>query len=161
VLKVQDVVSTISVIIASVSVTLGVIYYFLNSRRAGKREKIDMVMRLYMSYNNKEFHKADSLVLTADFKDYDDFREKYGPPTGQKPIHLAIRQISGAYELLGFLLHRKLIDLSIVQTVFQIDRHWEKLRPIVEAARTEFNDPTFLIYFEYLYNEWKTSQEKS
>ncbi|MDO8123239.1 MAG: hypothetical protein Q6364_02525 [Candidatus Hermodarchaeota archaeon] len=37
----QDVVSTVSVIIASVSVTLGVVYYLLNSRRARKREKID------------------------------------------------------------------------------------------------------------------------
>lgn len=157
----QDVLSTVSVIIASVSVTIGVVYYFLILRGTRKREKIDMVMRLYMSYNTKEFHDADSLVLSAEFKDYDDFKAKYGSPTGQKPIHLAIRKVSGAYELLGFLLHSKLVDLSIVQTVFQIDRHWEKLRPIVEAARKAFNDPTYLMYFEYLYNEWRAAQEKS
>ena len=156
----QDVLSTVSVIIASVSVTLGVVYYLLNSRRARKREKIALVMRLYMSYNTKEFHDADSLVLETDFKDYDEFRKKWGPPTGQKPIHLAIRQISSAYELLGFLLHSKLIDLSMVRAIFQVERHWEKIRPIAEAARKAFNDPTYLMYFEYLYNEWRASQKK-
>ena len=156
----QDALATSSVIIASVSVTLGVVYYFLNSRSARKREKIDMVMRLYMSYNTKEFHTADSLVLSADFKDYDDFKERYGTPTGEKPIHLAIRQISSAYELLGFLLHSKLIDMSMVRAIFQVERHWEKVRPIVKAARKAFNDPTYLMYFEYLYNEWKTLKEK-
>ncbi|MFX1562706.1 MAG: hypothetical protein ACFFDP_05315, partial [Promethearchaeota archaeon] len=146
----QDVLSTVSVIIASVSVTLGVVYYLLNARSARKREKIDMVMRLYMSYNTKEFHNADSLVLTADFKDYDEFREKFGPPIGQEPIHLAIRQISSAYELLGFLLHSKFIDINMVRAIFQVDLHWEKIRPIAEAARKAFNDPTYLMYFEYL-----------
>lgn len=157
----QDVVSTVSVIIASISVTLGVVYYLLNSRRARKREKIDMVMRLYMGYNTKEFHDADSLVLETDFKDYEDFKNKFGPPTGQKPIHLAIRQISGAYELLGFLLHSKLIDLSMVRAIFQVERHWEKIRPLAEAARTAYNDPSYLMYFEYLYNAWKAAQIKN
>ena len=105
------------------SVTLGVVYYLLNSRRARKREKIDMVMRLYMSYNTKEFHSADSLVLSAEFKDYDEFRKKFGPPTGLEPIHLAVRQINSAYELLGFLLHSKLIDLSMVRAIFQVESH--------------------------------------
>lgn len=150
----------VSVIIASVSVTLGVIYYLLNSRRARKLERIDMVMRLYMSYNTKEFHDADSLVLETDFKDYEDFKKKFGPPTGQEPIHLAIRQIMSAYELLGYLLHSKLIDLSMVQAIFQVERHWEKIKPIAEAARTAYNDPTFLMYFEYLYNAWRASQVK-
>jgi hypothetical protein len=156
----QDVYSTASIVIASVSVTLGVVYYLLNSRRARKREKIDMVMRLYMSFNTKEFHDADSLVLSAEFKDYDEFRKKFGPPTGQEPIHLAVRQISSAYELLGFLLHGKLIDLSLVWALFQVESHWEKIRPIAEAARKAYNDPTYLMYFEYLYDEWKAAQEQ-
>jgi hypothetical protein len=156
----QDLLPTISVIIASVSVTLGVVYYLLNSRRARKREKIDMVMRLYASYNTKEFHDADSLVLEADFKTYDDFRKKYGPPTGQKPIHLAIRQISSAYELLGFLLYGKFIDLSMIRSIFEVERHWEKIRPIAKAARQAYNDPNYLRYFEYLYNEWQASKQQ-
>jgi len=82
---VQDVLSTVSVIIASVSVTIGVIYYFLILRGTRKREKIDMLMRLYMSYNTKEFHDADSLVLSAEFKDYDDFKAKYVPLLDKSP----------------------------------------------------------------------------
>ena len=119
-----------------------------------------MVMRLYMSYNTKEFHDADSLLLSAEFKDYGEFRKKFGPPTGQEPIHIAVRQISSAYELLGFLLHSKLIDFSMVRAIFQVESHWEKIRPIAEAARKAYNDPTYLMYFEYLYDEWKAAQKK-
>ncbi|MFX1300769.1 MAG: hypothetical protein ACFFDE_07480 [Promethearchaeota archaeon] len=155
----QDVLSTVSVIIASVSVTLGVVYYLLNSRRARKREKIDIVMRFYASFNTKEFHDADSLVLEAEFTDFADFIKQYGPPTGQKPIHLAIRQISSAYELLGFLLHNKFIDLSMVWPIFEVERHWETIQPIAYAARKAYNDPNYLHYFEYLYNQWQTAKK--
>jgi hypothetical protein len=156
----QDPLSTVSVIIASVSVTLGVIYYLLNSRASRKREKIDMVMRLYQSYNTKEFHDADSLVLESEFKDFEGFKEKFGLPTGQEPIHLAIRQISSSFELLGFLLYNKFIDLSMIRSIFEVERHWEKIQPLAEAARKAYNDPNYLRYFEYLYNQWQTSKKQ-
>ena len=158
--KVQDVISTASLVIASVSVTLGLIYYYLNTRRAQKREKIDMVMRVYMSYNTQEFHAADALLLSTEFTDYDDFKKKYGPPSGQDPISLALRKVNSAYELLGFLLYHKLIDLSMIQNHFQVAQHWEKVKPLIEAARIGFNDPKYFEYFEYLYNEWITAQSK-
>jgi hypothetical protein len=157
---VQDAISTTSLIVASVSVTLGVIYYLLNSRSARKREKIDMAMRVYMTYNNNEFHTADALLLATEFTDFDDFMKKYGSPMGQDPIHLALRIVINAYELLGFLLYHNLIDLSMVQTHFRVEDHWEKVQPIIEAARTAYNDPRFYEYFEYLYNEWTSAQNK-
>ncbi len=156
----QDVVSTVSLVIASVSVTLGVVYYLLNSRHARKREKIDMAMRLYMTYNTQEFHAADALLLSTEFTDYADFTKKYGSPLGQEPIHLAFRKVTSAYELLGFLLYHNLIDLSMVQNHFRVEAHWEKVKPIMEAARIAFNDPKFYEYFEYLYNEWISAQNK-
>jgi len=64
--------------------------------------RFDMRIRNYLrrrngiSWYTKEFHDADALVLSAEFKDYDEFRKKFGPPTGQEPIHLAVRQISSA-----------------------------------------------------------------
>lgn len=157
---VQDVLSTVSLIIASVSVTLGVVYYLLNARRARKREKLDMVMRIYAAYNNSEFHSADSLLLSTEFTDYDDFVEKYGNPRGREPIHLAVRLVCNAYSLLGLLLFNKLMDIHMVQSVFEVERHWQKVKPLVEAARKELEDPTYLMYFEYLYDEWIAFQEK-
>jgi hypothetical protein len=156
----QDLLPTISVIIASVSVTLGVIYYLLNSRKARKREQIDMAMRVYMTYNNNEFHTADALLLSTEFTDYTEFTKKYGSPLGQEPIPLALRKVINAYELLGFLLYHNLIDLSMVQSHFRVEEHWEKVQPIIEAGRTAYNDPKFYEYFEYLYNEWISVQNK-
>jgi hypothetical protein len=159
--EVQDVLSTVSVVIASVSVTLGVIYYILNRRNAQKREKLDLLMRIYMLYNTKEFHDNDSMLMSAEFDDYKDFVKRYGHPKGREPLHLALRQISGAYNQLGLLLRNRLIDIYMVQSVFEVERHWEKVRPIIEEARKALNDPTYLMYFEHLYDEWKASKEKT
>ena len=155
----QDVLSTISVVIASVSVTVGIIFYIINLRGARKREKIDMLMRIYSVHSTKDFHEADSLFMEAEFRDYEEYVKKFGSPTGQQPIHLALRQICGAYNQLGLLLYNELIDIQMVQSVFDVERHWEKVQPLVEAARKAFNDPTYLMYFEFLYDEWKNSQK--
>lgn len=152
--------ATVSVIIASVSVTVGIIYYFLILRGTRKREKIDTIMRIYRTYNNKEFHEADLLLLSAEFKDFNDFVKKYGDPRGREPIHLALRQVSSAFNLLGLFLYNKLIDIGMVQSIFEVERHWEKVKPIIEAARKELNDPTYLMYFEYLYEEWIAFTQK-
>jgi hypothetical protein len=157
---VQELLTTISVIIASISVTVGIIYYFLILRSARKREKIDAIMRIYRTYNTREFHEADSLLMSAEFEDYYDFVKKYGPPQGREPIHVALRLVSSAYNLLGIFLYNKLIDISMVQSVFEVERHWEKVKPLIEAARKELNDPTYLLHFEYLYDEWIAFQQK-
>ena len=156
----QDVLSTVSVVIASVSVTLGVIYYILNRRSAQKREKLDLLMRIYMVHNSKEFHDNDAMLMSAEFDDYQDFVKRYGQPTGREPLHLALRQICGAYNQLGLLLYNKLIDINMVQSVFEVERHWEKVQPVIEEARKAINDPTYLMYFEYLYDEWNASKGK-
>jgi hypothetical protein len=156
----QDILSTVSVVIASVSVTLGVIYYILNRRRAQRREKLDLLMRIYMSWNTKEFHDNDSMLMSAEFTDYKDFVKRYGHPSGREPLQLALRQICGAYNQLGLLLYNELIDIHMIQSVFEVERHWEKVRPLIEEARKALDDSTYLMYFEYLYDEWKASKVK-
>ena len=52
------------------------------------------------------------------------------------------------------------LDLSMVQSHFRIEEHWKKVQPLVEAGRTAYNDPKFYEYFEYLYNEWTSAQNK-
>ena len=152
--------SQISILIASISVTLGVVYYILNRLRAQKREELDMVMRIYMEHNTKEFHENYSLVVSAEFKDIDEFVKKFGSPMGREPIPIAFRQIIGAYNQLGLLLYHKHLKIQMVQSLFEVERHWEKVRPIVEAARKSLNDPSYLMYFEYLYDELKAFKEK-
>lgn len=59
------------------------------------------------------------------------------------------------------LLHRKLVDISLVDDLFSgpIKRAWEKMKPVVEDARRQLNDPAYAEWAEYLYNEMQKPEQ--
>jgi len=70
----------------------------------------------------------------------------------------AIVVMGGWFQGMGFLLHRQLIDIGIVEYVTGgvegVKMLWDKIKPILEEYRKENNLPRFpLPWFEYLYNE--------
>jgi len=118
------------------------------------------VIRLYSYFGSKEFLEADSEVITAKFEDYDDFVEKYGPSTSGKPIHLAVRIVGAFFEGIGVLLHRRLVDIDLVAELFSVKPRWEKMKPIAEGTRKQYNEPRYLEWFEYLYNEIQKREQR-
>jgi len=97
-------------------------------------------------------------IMNLEFKDYDDFVKKYGPPMAEKPEQMAIVTFGNYFEAIGSLLRRKLLDLNLVwdywgETYITL---YEKLKPIF---------PHYLMGEEleetaatYLYNELKKRQ---
>ena len=69
-------IQTISIAIASASVVAGVIYYAFQIRHQTKIRKTDLVLRLYSTWESKEFSEATLKVWNLEFKDYDDFVKK-------------------------------------------------------------------------------------
>jgi len=65
------------------------------------------------------------------------------------------------FEGTGFLLRRKLIDIGLVDDLFSGDvkMAWEKLKPIAEYYRKQFNYPALMEWFEYLYNEMQKREQ--
>jgi hypothetical protein len=51
-----------------------------------------------------------------------------------------------------------LVDYDIVKQL-PIDEAWNKLKPIVEGVRKQWNNPSTYEEFEYLYNEMKKKGE--
>ena len=143
-----EIISTISIVIASVGVIVAVIYYFFYIRYLRKVRQTDLIMRLATFPLTKEFLDADTQVLNLDYKDYDDFVKQYGPFSSRKPIHLAIRQIINYFEILGVLAEEKLIDASFIFKFIAIDARWKRVEPIVQ----EFANDLKLEWFENLYN---------
>lgn len=145
---------TVSIVVASTGVLIAAIYYVLQIQNQRKMRQTDLVMRLYTTFHSKEFQADMAKVMTAEFKDYDDAVEKYGWEFGF-PVGLF-------FEGIGVLLHRKLVDISLVDDLFTFDTRivWEKIKPIAEGARKHFNAPTILEWFEYLYNEMKKREQK-
>ena len=145
---------TVSIAIASAGVLIAAIYYVLQIQHQRKMRQTDLVMRLYTTFHSKEFQAEMAKVMTAGFRDYDDAVERYGWEFGF-PVGLF-------FEGIGVLLHRKLVDISLVDDLFTFHTRvvWEKIKPIAEGARKHFNAPTILEWFEYLYNEMKKREQK-
>ena len=152
--------TSISAILAAIGVFVGVIFAVLQLRDLVKTRQTDLIMRLYSAFVSKEIQEADLKVMTTEFKDYNDFLKKYGPLATGKPIHLAIRTVSAYFDGVGALLHRKLIDIDLVDELYAVRMRWEKIKPLVEGLRKHFNEPRLYEWFEYLYNEMQKREQQ-
>lgn len=127
-----------------------------------RTRQTDLVMRLYSSYGSKEFQEAWVETLRLEFKDYDDYLKKYGA-TSPKPVYTSVNMVAAFFEGIGILLHRKLVNINLVDDLFSSDIiiTWHKMKPIVEGWRKHFNRPQISEWFEYLYSEMKKREDKT
>jgi len=159
---------TISIVIASAGVFVAAVYYILQIRHQARVRQTDLVMKLYSEYGSKEFLEAYSKFFSLEFKDYNDFRDKY-PKTAfmqtpawiETPFWVGYHLVCTFYERVGNLLHRKLINIELVADLMSsyIKNDWEKVKPIVEGMRKEDNE-RYYEWFEYLYNEMKKRRQQ-
>jgi len=156
-------IQTVSIVIASASVVAGVLYYALQLRHQAKTRQdmvktrqADLLMRLYSTWGSEDLQKAATEVMNLEFKDYNDFSKKYGKQW-ETPTHIAVFKVGWFFNGIGVLLHSKLGDIGLIDRLFgyMVIWLWEKIKPIVEGAREQFNQPKSLEWFEYLYNEIK------
>lgn len=133
---------------------------FFHLRQQVKVRQTDLVWRLYSDLNRKEFHEAWTKTINLEFKDYNDLVKRYGQPFSGKPVTSAIIMVANFFEGVGVLLHRKLVDISMVEELLPVEMTWEKMKPIVAGMREQFNEPRFYEWFEYLYNEMKKREQQ-
>jgi hypothetical protein len=154
-------IQTVSIAIASASVVAGIVYYTLQIRHQTKIRKMDLVMRLYSAFISKEITEAGLMVGWSEYRDYNDFLEKYGQMGPEKPMWVAVNQISNFLNEVGMLLHREFIEIELVDELFgyRIAVVWEKMKPLIEGMRKQLN-PRVGEWFEYLYNEMKKREQR-
>jgi len=146
-------IQSVSIVIAATSVVIGVIFAVLELRNVIRQRQTDLVIKLYSTFITKEFQEAYQTFWATDFKDYNDVLKKG---------HLSrLRTIGGFFEAIGVLLHRKLVDIGIVDDLFResIKLMWEKAKPVLYNAREQLNLPTYGRYFENLYNEMQKREK--
>lgn len=151
-------IQTVSIAIASASVTIAAIYYALQIRNQTKIRHTDLTMRLNSWWTSEETAKQWLRAMDLEFKDFQDFTKKYGMPFSEKPEHIAVFVTVNHFDAMGYLLHRKMIDLELVR-LLPIIAAWEKMKPLIEGLRERHSRP-LLIWFEYLYNEMKKREQK-
>jgi hypothetical protein len=152
---------SISAIVAAVGVLVGVAVTVQELRHLVRQRQTDLITKLsYDMSSNKEFIEAFVDIFEAQFKDYDDFVTKYGKPVSRNQVPLSFMMMGNFFEQIGVLYRNRLIDTSLISQLFPADTVWEKIKPIVEGMRKEYHDPSFLEWFEYLYNEMKKREQK-
>ena len=148
-------IQTVSIAIASAGVFVAAIYYIFQIRHQTRLRQTDLVMRLYSTFTSEEHLRAGKKVIWITYEDYDDFVKKYGAPSSEEPISMAIDKVLYFYEEVGVLLSKKLIDIDLIDQLFgyNIMIVGTKVMPIIEGARRSLNLPRVWTNFEYLYNE--------
>ena len=156
----------VSIAVASASVVAGIVYYAFQIRHQTRLRESDVILRL-SSFWSLENEKALSRVFGCEFKDYEDFVKRYGSfsaagnnPEQELELKESIGVVLTQMETMGLLLKRKVVDADLMYEIYPAIRLWEKVKPIVEGARKELNDPELWRSFEYYYNEMKKEQKR-
>ena len=146
-------IQTISIAVASAGVLAGIIYYAFQVRHQTRLRQTDLIMRLHSQTLSKEFMEAYLKAMNVNFSDYNDFVEKYGPFYAEGSEQAAIIMCATFMEGIGILVHRKLVDIEVIQELFPVERAWRKLEPLLIGVRKQRGTPETWEWFEYLYNQ--------
>jgi hypothetical protein len=152
-MKMLDIPS-ISAIIAAVGVLIGVVLTVLEVRNLVETRQTDLVIRLYSTFGSEELQDAWEKTQTREYKDFNAYRTEYGLRE--------VNEVGWFFEGVGVLLHRRLIDIGVVDDLFSspVKRAWERLKPIAEGERNQTQRPQIWEWFEYLYNEMQKREQK-
>lgn len=145
---------TVSVIVASASVVAGIVYYAFQFRHQTKMKQTDLLLRLYTFSTNREWLEAWQRLNQTEMTDWASYSKKYGT--------VDFNIMMSSFNALGLLLQKGLIDTGLVDEVLpnQVPDMWEKMKPLIESARKQSENPRLGFAFEYLYNEMKKREQK-
>jgi hypothetical protein len=91
-------IQTASIVIASAGVLAGVIYYTLELRHQAKIRQMDLLMRLFSTFNSNGFQEEYIKLLDLKITDYDDYVKTYGLK--------GLFKIFPFFEAVGIMLNR-------------------------------------------------------
>ncbi len=152
-------VATISAAVAAISVVIGVIFAIFQMRDAARTRHTGLIIQLNpaLKVTMSEVIQNISEIWNREFKDYKEYLENYGDPLSDKVLHA----ITGYYDGLGFLLYKRLIDIDTIEYILSgsTTGMWEKLKPIIEGMRKQYNLPELSKWSEYLYNELQKREQ--
>jgi|GEM_PF-5007823 len=151
----MDELTTISTIVATMSIVIGVIFTLFELRHFHRTRKTEIIMKIYDRFSSREMVEAINKVGSISYENFDEYRKKYG--------FTEVAEIAVLFEGLGVLLEQKLIDIDLVDDLFgpTLDLLWERMQPVIVAMRKGLNQPYFFSHYEYLVNSLKNHRKKN
>jgi len=154
---IQTLVQTVSVVIATLSVALGIGMGVVQFRNLVKTRQIQLYMELYNRIMEKELQRyLVEILLLWKWEDTNDFFEKYGPEKNLDEF-IKFTLVTTYLENMGLALNENLVDARLVANLIgtTIQGFWEKYEPILIEMRRRWNTPKAMPMTEYLYKEVK------
>ncbi len=157
---------TIGIVIAAISVVIGVINSIIVSRRDERRQNL-LLKNQELSLESRqiglymEFNKIIQQVLSdyldffnQEWEDFEEYMRKYGPSSNPE-AYLKFLKIAYVFQASGALVEGGVIDIKDVynNSGFSIIAAWEKMEPLIRGMRKRFNNPIIYPQFEFLYYE--------
>ena len=148
-------VQTVTVVMAGISVIIGVVFALLELRNITRTRQMELIMNIYSRFSTREYVDAWEKIRTRESQDYDEYLSKYG--------WADVTQVSSLFEGLGVLVYRKFMGIDLVLELLSESTKmtWEKVQPIVADARKHLTQrkageyiPIYQ-WWEYLYDEVK------
>ncbi len=151
---------SISAIIAAIGVLVGVILAIVELRNIARTRQMQLIMGIYSLFTTREYMDAWEKIRTREFKDYDGYVKRHGLTD--------FMQVAALFEGLGFLLHRRFLDIDLVRELMNESTKmtWEKVKPMIEDGRKQLSQrksgeyvPVYQ-WWEHLYNEMKKREQQ-
>jgi hypothetical protein len=80
-----------------------------------KSRTTEAFWRVFSSFNSKEYLEAWTKVVSLEFKDFNDFKSKYGVMTIDNPISVALSIVGNLFEGADYLIRNGLIGYDVVE----------------------------------------------
>ncbi|MHA1963698.1 MAG: DUF4760 domain-containing protein [Candidatus Thorarchaeota archaeon] len=155
--------ASVTIIIASLSVVLGVILTILQLRTQVKDRQAQLVVQLYSQFSSTEF--LENMNYTFDqFKNID---PDAVPESWESKVpnwrDTRMNSVIAFFEGIGILVKRNLIDINLVADMLStpIIMVWETIEPRVMARRKALQRDQIWDWFQYLYYEIQKIPSKS
>lgn len=141
----------ISIVLTGIGLMIALIYYALQIRNENATRQAQLLMQVYSRLDTPEKVRALQEVFLWEFRDFDEFVEKYWNPEDYNKLGTLVLFFGGAGTLVrtGDLPIEKVSLLIGGLTILM----WEKFDPIKEELRKFWNMPGWAGSWEYLYHE--------
>jgi len=154
--------------VAATGVLVAAAFYVLNMRISQKNQEIvlksqeqtletrqaQLFMQVFQRFNEPDFFDKYTDFLSWKWKDYEDYRSKYGQKVNAEAWY-SEGSIAAFFNGVGLLLYMDLLDIKLIHGLLfiHVKMFWEKIKPVSYEMRERLQLSQIDEWVEYLYGE--------
>ena len=142
----------VAILLSGIGISASLFYYANVLQNANKTRQAQLFMNLYDTYHSFEFRKKWHDLMSREWTDDEDRRRKYEQTSEDLAAYTSMLSF---FNGIGVLLHRKLIDIEMVDDLLSVNIRgfWSHYKSSVYWSREVLDEPNLYFYTEYLYDE--------